>query len=109
AAGKELRLDVEVRLDSREPIRAVQVVQNGKVIQEKSGAEWARTKALGPVVFKSSGWFLVRVLGEDAKTVLFASNGPDYVGVGWTVLRGERRGGDGDQQGLGAVLPRLDA
>jgi hypothetical protein len=82
AAGKELRLDVEVRLDSREPIRAVQVVQNGKVIEEKSAAEWARTKALWPVVFQSSGWFLVRVLGENDKTFRFASTGPYYVEIG---------------------------
>jgi hypothetical protein len=76
--GKELSLDFKINLTSREPIRAVELIRNGKVEQSVPFAEWKKS-GLKPVTFKESGWFLVRAIVDDPKLFRFASTGPFYV------------------------------
>jgi predicted amidohydrolase len=80
--GKELSLDVRVKLTSRDPIRFLEIVKNGQVERKVPVKEWSRTGTLGTLRFRESGWFLVRAIADNPKTFRFASTGPYYVEVG---------------------------
>ncbi len=80
--GESVRLKFEVSLESREPVRALEIIQNGKVITQVTYADWRRAGALGTVTLGESGWCLVRAIGEDPHTFRFASTGPFYVEAG---------------------------
>lgn len=69
-AENELRIELDVKLTGRDPIRAVEVVRNGK------------PEPVGPLVFRESGWFVVRATADNAKTFRFASTAPFYVEIG---------------------------
>ena len=87
AEGRELALDVRVRLTSRDPVRSLEIIKDGRVERQVSREEWSRTGSLGAVRFRESGWFLVRVIADDPKTFRFASTGPYYVEIGPTPRR----------------------
>jgi hypothetical protein len=82
AAGETVSLKLETALDSRDPITALEVIQNGRVVRRVPYAEWKQTGALGAVTFHESGWFLVRAMADVPGTFRFASTGPFYVEVG---------------------------
>lgn len=69
-AEKEITLELEIKHTGRDAVRAVEVVRNGQV------------EPAGPLTFRESGWFLVRVLADNAKTFRFASTAPFYVEIG---------------------------
>jgi hypothetical protein len=81
-AGKTLRLNVEAKLDSRDPVAKLEIIRNGRVERAVSFDEWKKTGSLGEVTFDESGWFLVRAIADNAKTFRFASTAPYYVEVG---------------------------
>jgi hypothetical protein len=85
--GKEMDLEVKVALTSGDPVRSVEVIKNGRVERTVSHDEWVKAGTLGPVRFAESGWFLVRVIADNAKTFRFASTAPYYVEIG----EGKRR------------------
>jgi len=86
-AGQEFELKSTAALDSRDPIRAIEIIQNGRVARTISPAEWKRTEPLGILRFNESGWFLVRVMADVPETFRFASTGPFYVEIGSTPRR----------------------
>ena len=86
-AGKSLEIKLSAKLDSRDPISAVEIVQNGRVIRTIPNSEWQRTGSLGTIQFQESGWFLVRVMADVPETFRFASTGPFYVEMGPTPRR----------------------
>jgi hypothetical protein len=49
--------------------------------------EFEKTGSLGTLSFDSSGWFLVRAIGDHPRTFRFASTAPWYVEVGETPRR----------------------
>ncbi len=65
-----------------EPVRTIEVIQNGQVVRQVSFDEWKRTGSLGKVRFQTSGWCLVRAMADDSHTFCFASTAPWYVEVG---------------------------
>jgi hypothetical protein len=81
-AGEALNLPLEAVLDSRDPIAALEVVQDGRVARRVPLAEWQRSGSLGSVRFERSGWFLVRAMADVPATFRFASTGPFYVEIG---------------------------
>src|SRR5204863_4179766 len=81
-AGQGIELKLEVRVDSRDPIRAMEIIQNGHIVRTISSSEWKRTGSLGLVRFTESGWFLVRAMAVAPETFRFASTGPFYVEIG---------------------------
>jgi hypothetical protein len=89
-AGAALDLSLAAKLDSRDPIASVEIVQNGRVVRSYSDSEWKRTGSLGTIGFKESGWFLVRAIAAVPSTFRFASTGPFYVEVGSTPTRVSR-------------------
>jgi hypothetical protein len=75
-------LPLELALDSRDPVSAIELIKNGRVDRAIPVAEWRRTGSLGRIAFQESGWFLVRVIADVPGTFRFASTGPFYVEVG---------------------------
>jgi hypothetical protein len=85
--GNELTVKAEVSLASRDLIRQVQIVRNGRVDQSISGDDWAKGTTFEPMTFTESGWFLVRAIVDNPKTFRFASTAPFYVELGETGRR----------------------
>ena len=81
-AGQALEIEFQVKLDSRDPVPAVEIIQNGRVARTMPFAEWKQTGSLGSLRFTESGWFLVRALADVPTTFRFASTGPFYVEIG---------------------------
>ncbi len=77
-----LKLDIKAELTAQDPIRFVEVIQNGRVERRVPYAEVHQSGSLGAVEFKESGWFLVRAIADNPKTFRFASTGPFYVEIG---------------------------
>ena len=81
-AGGRLSLEIGLELATRVPVEYLQVVKNGETDVEVRLDEFAKTAGrLPPVVFDSSGWFLVRAVTTNRRTYQFASSGPYYVEV----------------------------
>lgn len=81
-SGGKIDLTVEMQLTSREPIAALEVIQDGKVVHTKTVGVGDHQMTLGTLNYGKSGWFLVRAIGTEQKTFRFASTGPFYVEVG---------------------------
>jgi hypothetical protein len=75
-------VDLDVSIASRDPIRVIEVVCNGRVEQAIAGAEFTRGAKLRNLKFDASGWFLVRAIADNSKTFRFASTAPFYVECG---------------------------
>ena len=65
----------------REPWR------NGVVEKSISDAAWLRTRSLGTLPIRESGWFLVRVIVDATDTFRFASTAPFHVELGGPQFR----------------------
>jgi hypothetical protein len=82
--GSELHIDLSADLTSRDPLRSIDIVKNGVIERSVPFDDWAKSGAgsLGSIVFRESGWFLVRTIAENPKTFRFASSAPFYVEIG---------------------------
>jgi hypothetical protein len=80
--GQPVTLKPTVTLTSRDPIRSVEVIKNGRVERVVPYEEWHKSRKLDCVVFQESGWFLIRVIADNRKTFRFASTAPFYVEIG---------------------------
>lgn len=80
APGEESEtLELNVVLDSADPVAALEVVMNGEVVRSTpvaSGEGAVRAKLEIP---RRPGWFLVRAICDVEHTFRFASTGPFYV------------------------------
>ena len=81
-ASEALEINFEIQLDSRDPVSAIEIIQNGRVARTVPHSEWRRTNSLGKISFEKSGWFLVRAIADVPTTFRFASTGPFYVEIG---------------------------
>jgi hypothetical protein len=77
--GETLSIDIEAKLDSRDPIAVVEIIQNGRLVASVCGCDWNSGDPLGKLSFEESGWFLIRALADVPDTFRFASTGPFYV------------------------------
>jgi len=82
ATDREVTIDVKAQLTSRDAIRFVEIVKNGRVERQVPYDEWQRTGSLGKLSFRESGWFLVRAIADVPETFRFASTAPFYVEIG---------------------------
>ena len=73
-SDEPLVVTIEGEIDSRDPIAAIELVQNGRI--ERLDALPAK------ITLTESGWFLVRVVTNVPNTFRFASTGPWYVEIG---------------------------
>lgn len=83
SAGREVVLDAVINLATRDKVSHLEVIENGAVKHSFPVEEIAKQGGQLPaLVFKESGWFLVRAIAENDKTFRFASTGPYYVEFG---------------------------
>jgi hypothetical protein len=83
ATGETIELTIQLNLAVRDRVDYLEVVQNGKVVQEVRLEDYRNRRGkLPPVTFDASGWLLVRAVTANAQTFRFASTGPYYVEVG---------------------------
>jgi len=81
-SGAPLELEIGLTLSTREPISYLEIIQDGRVAHAVRFEEYARSGTLPKVVFRKSGWFLIRVLTDQQKTYRFAITAPYYVQIG---------------------------
>ena len=77
--GDNLKVQIEASLDSRDPVAALEIIQNGQVIHRVADVSRTRSGSLGTLTFTQSGWFLVRAIADAPGTFRFASTGPFYI------------------------------
>ena len=83
-AGQEVSLEVGLTLSTRDPISYLEIVENGRSVQEVRLDQWtAAGGKLPPLRFRESGWFVVRAVTDLGATHRFASTGPYYVEIGY--------------------------
>jgi len=91
AEGNEIKIEIKADLTTRDKVRFLEVIKDGEVVSLVGFDEFTRTGSLGTVAFKTSGWFLVRVIADNPKTFRFASTAPYYVEVGVANRRVSKR------------------
>ncbi len=75
-----LVLDAVVELDSRDPVRYVEVIHNGQVVHRVHVQQLVRNGGrLEGLRFYEPGWFLFRAVAEVPHTYRFALSGPYYI------------------------------
>jgi hypothetical protein len=77
--GEKLDLDIEAKLDSRDPISVLEIIKDGKLVASICGCDWNSGDPIEKLTFEESGWFLIRALADVPETFRFASTGPFYV------------------------------
>jgi hypothetical protein len=82
SSDKLLSIELEAKLDGRDPVAALEIVRDGRIERMVPVKE-----ALGRIEFKESGWFLVRCIAPNEKTFRFASTAPFYVEIGGSKSR----------------------
>jgi len=81
--GQQVELSVSLNLSLREKVDYLEIVKNGAVVHEVRLDQWAKANGkLPPIIFKESGWMLIRAVTNNSKTFRFAMTGPYYVRVG---------------------------
>jgi hypothetical protein len=81
--GKTLELLIGLTLSTREKIRYLEVIKNGRSEIEANLDEFQASGKLPPIKFDSSGWFLVRAITDNSKTYRYAATAPYYVEIGY--------------------------
>jgi hypothetical protein len=82
AARKSQDLPIKVQFWSKDPVKQIEVIRDGRV--ERTVAVDAKNteQNLGTIHFDRSGWFLIRAVADESKTFRFASTAPYYVEFG---------------------------
>ena len=75
----EETLELEIDLDSNDPIANVEVIANGRVVKRIPCTGSTEQHLRTSFQMKGPGWFLVRVIAENDSTFRFASTAPWYV------------------------------
>lgn len=82
--GETIELDIGLNLSLREKVDYLEIVQNGKVVEEVRLDQFAKAQGkLPPIKFDKSGWMLVRAVTNHPQTFRFAMTGPWYVEIGY--------------------------
>jgi len=84
SANEPLIIPLMGLLDSNAPVSTVQIVKNGRVVQELPTDKFTDESAATTITFTESGWFLVRAFADVDHTFRFASTAPFYVEIGNT-------------------------
>ncbi len=82
--GQSIELPIGLTLSTREKIRYLEVIKNGRSEIEANLDEFqASGGKLPPIKFSASGWFLVRAITDNSKTYRYATTAPYFVDVGY--------------------------
>jgi hypothetical protein len=82
--GEPRRVSLDIRVLGDDPLEAVEVIRDGVVVERLAGKDLGERVRAKPLVFESSGWFLVRAIAGVPGTFRFASTAPFYVEIGET-------------------------
>src|SRR6185503_11438429 len=77
-SDRPIELTLDARLDSRDPIKSIELVRNGTVERIEVGTALRRRPSF---TIDRSGWFLVRAIADLDHTFRFASTAPWYVEI----------------------------
>jgi hypothetical protein len=80
--GKPLELRLDVSLISNDRVKAIEVVQNGKIVQRIDCNDSLTQSLTAKLTVRESGWFLLRAITDNVQTFRFASTAPFYVEMG---------------------------
>ncbi|MEN6404877.1 MAG: hypothetical protein ABFC77_00245 [Thermoguttaceae bacterium] len=80
--GESIELAIDLGLSTREKIRNIEILRNGKVDVSVPYETYSRSGQLPKIRFDRSGWLAIRVVTENPKTYRFAMTGPYYVEIG---------------------------
>ncbi|WP_152049292.1 CehA/McbA family metallohydrolase [Tautonia marina] len=80
--GEPVRIDLDVRIWSNDPIEAIEVVRDGQVVHRIDDPDLGEPIRLEALDFDQGGWCLVRAIADVPETFRFASTAPFYVEVG---------------------------
>ena len=80
--GDEVTIDLNVELISKDRVPKLEIVKNGRVEQAIEVTPGLASEISAQVSFDDSGWFLVRAIADNDKTLRFASTAPYYFEVG---------------------------
>jgi hypothetical protein len=92
--GRPVSVEIDVRIVSNDPIEAVEVIRDGKVVERQTRTGGDERLQASKLTFERSGWFLVRSIAAVPETFRFASTAPFYVEVDGrtsTIHRGDVR------------------
>jgi hypothetical protein len=79
----QIALDLSIRDPDQQPIRYLEIVENGLVTRSIRFADYAESHRLPPIRVNRSGWFLIRAVAESPNTYRMAMTGPYYVEIGY--------------------------
>jgi hypothetical protein len=74
-----LTIQIDVRLTSNDPISALELIQNGRVVKRLDVSDQVTQEKSLTIEADEPGWFLVRAIADVKETFRFASTGPWYV------------------------------
>jgi hypothetical protein len=80
--SEPVSLDLAMNLTTRDKISYVEIIQNGRLVQNLPIRDWAEKRVIAPVVFKESGWCLIRIPCDHPQTYRYAMTAPWYVSIG---------------------------
>ncbi|HZZ29507.1 MAG TPA: hypothetical protein VFE46_16025 [Pirellulales bacterium] len=82
--GKTVELLIALTLSTREKIRYLEVIKNGRSEIEANLDDFRSSGGkLPPLKFNASGWFLVRAITDNSQTYRYATTAPYYVEIGY--------------------------
>lgn len=82
-AGQTLVLQASLSLYTKEKIQYLELIQDGRVVQSVSLDRWVKAQGRLPdVKFERSGWYMIRAVTDNTKTLRMAATGPYYVEIG---------------------------
>jgi hypothetical protein len=81
-AGHEVELEVGLSFASRDKVAFIELIKDGRSEYQIRMEEFAKTGTLPSVVFKESGWFVLRAVADVPETYRYAITAPYYVEIG---------------------------
>jgi len=88
--GELRRVSLDIQVLSDDPLEAVEVIRDGVVVERHAGQHLGERVRPRPLVFESSGWFLVRAIAQVPATFRFANTALFYVEVGESPIKVHR-------------------
>jgi hypothetical protein len=83
-AGQSVELLIALTLSTRDKIRYLDVVKNGRIEFDANLDEFkAAGGKLPPIKFTESGWFVIRAVTDNMKTYRYATTAPYFVEFGY--------------------------
>lgn len=84
-------IELSIQLTSNDPVAAVEVISNGKVLTTIPCSDQIDQQLSAEVILDQPGWFLVRAITDVPHTFRFASTAPWYVASADVTHRVSRR------------------